>query len=116
MANKRLSLEDTEQMKNMVIKGVSPEDIAKHFKVAISSVHNYKKRFKQQGVEFPDVRGKRPSGSVDVQSAKDTKKVASTHQLTSQDSMNFIVNGVSVHVSANAKNVNISKDTIEITF
>lgn len=116
MANKRLSLEDTEQMKKMVMKGVSPEDIAKHFKVAISSVHNYKKRFREQGVNFPDVRGKRPTGSVDVTSIKDTKKTTLTHQLTSQDSMNFVVNGVRVHVSANAKNVNISKDTIEINF
>lgn len=118
MANKRLSLKDTELMKNMVVNGVAPEDIAKHFNMAISSIHNYKQRFKQQGVQFPNVRGKRPSGSIDIQSTID---VSNTHHHTSDDSrttgaMDFVVNGVKVHISAQAKNVNISKDSIEINF
>lgn len=120
MASKRLSLQDIELMKTMVVKGVAPEDIAKHFNIAISSVHNYKKRFKLQGVKFPDVRGKRPTGSVDIQSDKDVKTTSTsrhTGDVTAQSgAMDFIVNGVKVHVSAQAKNVNISKDSIEITF
>lgn len=124
MANKRLSLQDVEHMKSMVIKGVSPEDIAKHFNIAISSVHNYKARFKQQGVKFPDVRGKRPTGSVDVPTGSDVKTVSPQRQVSAEtrqtvsmeSSMNFVVNGVEVKVSGEAKNVNISKDSIEINF
>jgi flagellar capping protein FliD len=117
MANKRLSLQDTEQMKNMVMKGVAPEDIANHFNIAISSVHNYKKRFKQQGVKFPDIRGRRPSGSVEIQSTQNVNNPSTENYISSDsNTMNFVVNGVSVHVSAKAKNVNISKDTIEINF
>lgn len=116
MANKRLSLEDIQQMKSMVQKGVAPEDIAKHFNIAISSVHNYKNRFKAEGIKFPDVRGKRPTGSVDVQS----KPIINTNEQAVTSSadggMNFVVNGVPVKVSAQAKNVNISKNSIEINF
>jgi hypothetical protein len=119
MANKRLSLEDVQQMKSMVQKGVAPEDIAKHFSIAISSVHNYKNRFKQEGVKFPDVRGKRPTGSVNVQSKTITTPTQVGDQLpavSSQSGMNFVVNGVPVKVSAEAKNVNITKNSIEINF
>lgn len=119
MANKRLSLEDIQQMKSMVLKGAAPEDIANHFKIAISSVHNYKQRFRQEGLKFPDVRGKRPTGSVDVQSKTPTASapiVRETVQPTMQGGMNVVVNGVSVQISAEAKNVNVSKDHIEITF
>lgn len=124
MANKRLSLQDVQLMKSMVQKGIGPEDIAKHFNIAISSVHNYKNRFKQEGLKFPDVRGKRPTGSVDVGSSKETTTASaatpasavSKQHVTMESSMNFVVNGVTVQVSAEAKNVNITKDSIEINF
>lgn len=119
MAHKRLSLQDVEHMKSMVQKGVAPEDIAKHFNISISSVHNYKARFKQQGVSFPDVRGKRPTGSVDMKPfapAKQAADVQTTPAAVTGEGMNFVVNGVSVQVSAEAKNVNITKGSIEINF
>ena len=120
MANKRLSLEDIQQMKSMVQKGVAPEDIAKHFNIAISSVHNYKNRFKQEGVKFPDVRGKRPTGSVEIQSkvvtSPQTQVTEQPTAVSAQSGMNFVVNGVPVKVSAEAKNVSITKNSIEINF
>lgn len=122
MASKRLSLEDIQRMKTMVQKGVAPEDIAKHFNIAISSVHNYKNRFKSEGMSFPIVRGKRPTGSVDIQSKEigktSDKPGASNIKKTSsmESSMNFVVNGVTVHVSAEAKEVNITKNNIEVNF
>lgn len=119
MAHKRLSLQDVEQMKLMVQKGVAPEDIARHFQVAISSVHNYKARFKQQGLKFPDVRGKRPTGSVDMKPSvphKETTDIKATPVAATDGGMNFVVNGVNVQISAEAKNVNITKGSIEINF
>jgi hypothetical protein len=123
MAKKRLQLRDIEVMKNMVIKGIAPEDIAKHFNVAISSVHNYKTRFKQEGLNFPNVRGKRPTGSIttfgdDVKMSNDNRfiPVIDTHVVDQSSSMNFVVNGIRVHVSTGAKNVNITKDSIEVNF
>lgn len=122
MSHKRLSIQDVDLMKSMVLRGVAPEDIAKHFEIAISSVHNYKARFKQQGVQFPNLRGKRPTGSVgevntnsSLNQMKPVKQEQSSY-ISAESSMNFIVNGVQVQVSAGAKNVNISNKSIEITF
>jgi UDP:flavonoid glycosyltransferase YjiC (YdhE family) len=117
MAHKRLSVEQIQQMKQMVQKGTSPEDLANHFQIAISSVHNYKKRFKTEGVKFPVVRGKRPTGSID-----DTKLNNNNYNTIGQfknditDGYKFIVNGVSVEISAQAKKVSIGKDSMEINF
>jgi len=114
MANKRLTAAEIEQMKTMVANGVAPEDIANKFEMAISSVHNYKKKFKQEGLKFPSVRGKRPVGSVEPLSSQ---KQVSNQSVPMQDQgINFVVNGVSVHVSGQAKNVTIGKDSMEISF
>ena len=118
MAHKRLSLDQVEQMKQMVQQGTAPEDIAKHFGVAISSVHNYKARFKAQGVNFPSVRGKRPTGSVETVTAvtKPIGQINSTPQQINAEEYKFIVNGTSVKISGHAKNINIDKDSMEINF
>lgn len=117
MAHKRLSLQQVEQMKQMVQQGTAPEDIAKHFGVAISSVHNYKARFKAEGVNFPSVRGKRPTGSVEKKPVigQIGNNVSSPQQIDGKG-YKFIVNGTSVQISGHAKNVNIGKDSMEINF
>lgn len=120
MANKRLSLQDVEELKKMVQTGVAPEDIANHFGMAISSVHNYKKKFKADGMVIPSMRGKRPVGSVDGiapvnQSSRPLIGQMGTPTMQG-DNYKFIVNGVSVQISGQAKNVNIGKDHMEINF
>jgi transposase len=122
---KRLTPVQTEEMKKMVVKGVAPEDIANHFGIAISSVHNYKKRFKDEGMSFPSVKGKRPAGQVQnpagsVKAFKHTEKTisvsAQARNMPSASTLRVIVNGVSVEVSAGAKSVNINKDQIEVKY
>lgn len=118
MAKKRLSLEQIDQMKKMVSQGIAPEDIAKHFNVAISSVHNYKARFKAEGFNFPSVRGKRPTGSIQVKAPthKPIGQITSEVKTSQNDVYKFIVNGTSVQISGHAKNINIGKDGMEINF
>lgn len=119
MAHKRLSLEQIDQMKQLVLQGTAPEDIAKHFGVAISSVHNYKARFKAEGVSFPSVRGKRPTGSVTPKTAgnKSMKQVQSINQQQiDHEGYKFVVNGTSVQVTGHARNINIGKKSMEINF
>jgi transposase len=111
--SKRLSIEQIEHMKSLVQEGVAPEDIAKKFNVAVSSVHNYKARFKADGMTFPNVRGKRPVGEKKL---PEPKQVTGVIQKTEDANFKFIVNGVSVQISAQAKSVNIDKNTMEIKF
>lgn len=122
MAKKRLSVEQINMMKDMVQKGIAPEDIANHFNIAISSVHNYKTRFKEEGINFPSVRGRRPNGTVNdphptvTNSSPIIGQVTSQQTVTTGESYKFIVNGTSVQISGHAKNINIGKDGMEINF
>lgn len=117
---KRLGIDQIQEMKDMVQNGIAPEDIAKHFNIAISSVHNYKARFKSEGLDVPNMRGKRPTGSVTTSSKAPVKKQQSVigvvNQSKQSENFKFIVNGVSVQISAQAKSVNIDKNTMEINF
>lgn len=122
MANKRLSLSQIEQMKKMVVHGTAPEDIANHFGVAISSVHNYKTRFKEQGVVFPSVRGQRPTGNIDsalgranTPSSLPAVNSAGKNNANAQ-TLTVVVNGVSVNVNGNAKEVIVNKDRVQINY
>lgn len=118
--SKRLSLVQVEELKQMVKNGKKPDDIAKYFNIAISSVHNYKARFKAEGETVPNLRGQRPSGSVkpvNVGTSKSTKSAPVSSKLNNdKNPFNFVVNGVSVQVSSQAKSVNIDRDKIEIRF
>lgn len=135
MARTKLNDQQTEDLKKMVVAGVAPQDIAEHFQVAISSVHNYKKQLKEQGVEIPDVRGKRPQGNISqVLGTGTAGSAASTlgsgaigsGTVTPQSSVNqtgpaaetmtFVVNGTNIHVEGHAKDVVIAKDGIKVTF
>ena len=122
---KRLSIEQIEQMKALVLKGTAPEDIAAQFNIAVSSVHNYKNRFKEEGLTFPNIRGRRPQRNTEAFKPKDSftpvqKDIKSPKQITGviegKDQFKFIVNGVSVQISGSAKSVNINKDSFEVNF
>lgn len=117
MKYKRLSKNEIDEMKAMVQQGVAPEDLAQRFGIAISSVHNYKKQFKAQGMSFPNVKGKRPVGT-----AKPSGVVAGRGSVPKSTpepihtGYKFVVNGVSVQVDGQAKNVVIGNGTIQIDF
>lgn len=123
MSHKRLNDAEKAELKQMVISGIAPDDISKHFGVAISSVHNFKKQLKDQGVQFPSVKGKRPTGAVAAQGSVKAQagvvNVPSSKPQTRQPSAantNLIVNGVSYEVSAQAKKVVIGKNEIRVDF
>lgn len=119
MSHKRLSNAEKAELKQMVMAGVIPDDISKHFGVAISSVHNFKKQLRDQGVEFPIVRGKRSSGTQlpsGVVNEPESSKSTPVTQQTSNGATNVVINGVSYEVSAQAKRVVIAKGEIRVDF
>ena len=111
MSNKSLSEKEKSDLKQMVITGVAPEDIANHFKISISSVHNHKQRLKNNGVKFPNVRGQRPVGKY---SDGNDKEIASENNFLS--SYRFLINKTIVTVSKDAKSVHITKNGAVIKF
>lgn len=115
MAKMKISNEQFEELKKMVSKGITPEEISKRFGIAVSSVHNYKRQLKQSGLKVPDVRGKRPS-DISYTSAVQpmTAPVANVKQ--AGDTIAVTINETVFYISSLAKTVNIGNNSITVTF
>ena len=110
MAKKRLTDKQVEELKQMVIHGVYPDDIAIHFNIAISSVHNYKNRFKKQGINFPDVIGKKPA------SAPKPEEVINQENKQELVTYKFTVNGITIEITGEPQKIDIDKNQMDIKF
>lgn len=58
MATPRLSGLLLEELTTLVQEGRTPKDLAAHFGVAVSTIHNYKRLLKEQKIAVPCVRGR----------------------------------------------------------
>lgn len=112
----KLSKTQLEEMKQMISKGVSPEDISNHFAVAISNVHYYKAKFKKEGLDVPNLKGRRPTGSVQQSAIPVNTPVATGNVSLSGQDMTVVVNGMSVTIHGTAKNVTISNGSLQVDF
>jgi hypothetical protein len=113
MAKKKISDEQIAEMKKMVAAGTTPEDISKHFNIGISSVHNYKRMLKKEGLEVPDVRGKRPSNIK--KSYVQTFTQPSDH-VSQEGSIKVTINNTLFVISSRAKSVVIGHDSLDVSF
>lgn len=115
MARKKLDADKLEELKKMVLDGITPEDISKQFNIAISSVHNYKRTLRDLGVDIPDVRGKRPSKTA-VQNGEPVTMFMQPKTSTSikDDYIYLRVNNVDVRVHKSAKAITISDNNLSI--
>jgi hypothetical protein len=132
--------------KAMVASGTPPGDIALYFGITTSNVHYHKKKLKDEGVQFPNVQGQRPTrgtykilpnGKIIVVDIPVEDIVALPKELTSvsqdqdstanetnqmandfeEDRLKIYVNGTLFTVSAKAKRININgKDSIDVEF
>ena len=122
MPNKRLTTKDIADMKTMAMNGVMPEDIAKFFGCAIPTVHGYKKQWKAEGLELPNVRGQRPLGYVPGSTndpeiiETQEKHHAGTLRATGNNDFRLIFNGTTVNISSDALEVNVTKQGVEVLY
>ncbi len=115
MSQKRLTPDEKEKLQGMVLQGVAPEDISNYFGIAISSVHNFKKKMKDDGIVLTNLRGKRPVG-VTALAANNIPMTPSTVPKPS-DSQKFVVivaKGVTIQIAKSSANFSIDGDVITI--
>lgn len=121
MARQKVSAEDMEQIKTMLQEGVKPEEIAEKFGVTVASVNNYKKKFRDAGLSFGtgSKRGRKAktaSVSEDEEAAPSAPIGQIGKSKGTAQAYRFIINGVSVEISGQARNINIGKNSMEINF
>ena len=97
MRSKKLTNEQMNDLQEMLIEWQTPQDAANFFKIAVSSIHNYKKELRERGIELPNVRGQRPKGN-------DSSMTPTLFNLdpSLKDFLLIRVQGVEVHVQNTA--------------
>ena len=119
MAKKKLTDQHIKEMTKMVVQGKTPEEISKHFKIAVSSVHNYKRMLKKKGVDVPDVKGKRPG---DPYHKKVITTITAAVPVIKKDTtvgavyITVTVNDVVFKVDGRAKTVTIDQNALHVMF
>ncbi len=135
MASKKLSPADHIELQQLVMEGVPPGDLAEKFKIAVSSVHNYKKQLREQGLVLPDVRGKRPTGRYNAATQPvqgNGPVMLGTHtgslgegavlphegeeQTGESAYVYFIVNGRKIAIDARASSIRVENGTVIVDF
>lgn len=121
MARKKLAEQQLEQLKKLVLEGKTPEDISKYFNIAVSSVHNYKKMLKDQGLEIPDIRGKRPVGieKTTITPLYNSEALSEVNLEKINESGSFIkvsINNVTFYISDKAQTVSLEKNHLQVRF
>jgi hypothetical protein len=116
----RLTETELQDVKNMLLNGFTPADVAMHFNIAVSTVHFLKNGFKNEGVTFPNVRGQRPknSGNASVDIINEPRPVVVKDKLTADGSTKFqlIFNGTRININSDALEVNVSKEGVEVIY
>lgn len=107
---KRLSDIERKQVEKMIIKALSPEDIATHFGIAISTVHHIKKELKLKGISLPNVRGKRPQGYINPEDIP----VSNNIEIGNTGVTRIYVNNIQIVLSQDVKSVNVTKEGVYI--
>jgi transposase len=109
MARTKLSAEQMKNLRELVKQGVRPQTIAEQFKIAVSSVHNYKNSFREQGFEIPDSpMGRRP---VDLMSSDDSRSYIHDFK---KEPVVFTVGTVRITVEGSFKSVDLLSDRLVV--
>lgn len=119
-----ISPDIVQQIEQLVIEGVGPQLIANKFGISVSTVHNYKTKMREKGIEFASVRGKTTTTLPELseEQAIPREREIQVHQsgaiqggvnhtkTSRPQNTTYIINGTSVQISSQAKNVKIDKD------
>lgn len=114
MNQKRLTPEEKEKLQGMVLQGVTPEDISKYFGIAISSVHNFKKKMKDEGIVLTNMRGKRPVGVSALAVNNVPMTPSSVERPGDSKFVVLVVKGVTIQIAKSTANFSIDGDVITI--
>jgi hypothetical protein len=114
MHQKRLTPEEKERLQAMVLQGVAPEDISNFFGIAISSVHNFKKKMKDEGIVLANLRGRRPVG-VDALAASNVPMTPPSAPRSGDSKfVTLSIKGVTIQIAKSTANFSIDGDIITI--
>ena len=109
-AQKRLTTNDIEVLRQLLLKGYTSNEAAKEMGVSVATVSNYRAYFKKKGDVFPNNRGRKPKNSSKTkETIIDSKRVFS-------DTYKYNINGLIVTFSDRPKSLRIGKKGMVVEY
>ena len=109
-AKKRLTTNDLEVLRQLLLKGYTSIEAATEMGVSVATVSNYRAHFKKKGDTFPNNRGRKPKNS------SKTKAVASGSTKNFSDTYKYNINGLIVTFSDRPKSLRIGKKGMVVEY
>ena len=111
---RRLTKPERAQIAEMLVEGIQVSEIASRFNISIPTVYNQRARLIKEGLKISSKRGNKiNSNSTDQKSLRnDPSSIA----VKSFEEYRFLINGVSIRISAKAKDIFVSESGMRIEF
>ena len=109
-ARKRLTTNDLEVLRQLLLKGYTSIEAASEMGISIATVSNYRAHFKKKGDKFPNNRGRKPKNS------SKTKAVATGSIKSFSDDYKYNINGLIVTFSDRPKSLRIGKKGLVVEY
>jgi transposase len=118
MRKKRMTKEKVAEVIKLLAEGKDIRQIAADYNVSVATIYNYKTRLAREGATLPKAkRGRKPKHQQGAEQATRPKPVFQTLPVAvKMEAYHFIINGVKVSVSGNARTVHIAPDQMIINF
>ncbi len=102
----------------LLAEGKDIRQIAADYNVSVATIYNYKTRLARDGAMLPKAkRGRKPKHQQGAEQTTSPKSVFQTLPVAvKMEAYQFIINGVKVSVSGNARTVHIAPDQMIINF
>jgi transposase len=111
---KRLTKPERAQIAEMLVEGIQVSEIASRFNISIPTVYNQRTRLINEGLKISSKRGKKKTSNNTEQ--RSLRNDSSPINVRSFEEYRFLINGVSIRISAKAKDVFVSESEMRIEF
>ena len=109
-AKKRLTTNDLEVLRQLLLKGCTSIEAATEMGVSVATVSNYRAHFKKKGDTFPNNRGRKPKNSSKI------KEAVTNSSRSFSDAYKYNINGLIVTFSDRPKSLRIGKKGMVVEY
>lgn len=106
---KRLQNKDIEVLRQLLLNGLTSNEVAEEMGVSAATVNNYRAYFKKKGDTFPNNRGRKPKSLSTTEKTNSLKSAFS-------DSYSYNINGLIVTFSDPPKSLKIGKKGMVVEY
>ncbi len=119
MGRKGISRSIKNKIKKLLFEGHTSKEVASELGISVATINNYRLRFKSQGEQFPNTRGRRPKNK----NAKNSEMISASKSEEERvvkgvkySEFTYIIDGTKIIFNSRPKTLLISKKRMLVEF